>query len=302
MYRILFLLLLIPGISLSQEVEDKKSRFPLFELSKGDDNTKNINWGDYHFNNENYGKAVERYQNVNNPSVEIQRKMALALIEIDSVDRALVMFETIVNAGDDLEPEDYLNLSQLQDIKGQYTEANKNRKKYARQKAREVRVSLFETNDNYYQSLLNTVSKYDLKNLETNTELSDFGGYAIRSGENGEKINMMFTSSGIQNTGKISRGKYIRPERPTFNLFSSDFVEDSISTSNASLVGGAEMNTAFQDGPAVVSVDGSTVYFTRSGVKSGKDDALHLNIYSANYKEGNLSGLETYHLITTSTQ
>ena len=116
MYRILFFLLLIPGISFTQEVEDKKSRFPLFELSKGDDNTKNINWGDYHYNNENYGKAVERYQKVTNPSVEIQRKMALAFIEIDSVDRALVMFETIVNAGDDINPEDYLNLSQLQEL------------------------------------------------------------------------------------------------------------------------------------------------------------------------------------------
>ena len=176
MYRILFLFLLIPGIIFSQEVEDKKSRFPLFELSKGDDNTKHINWGDYHYNNENYGIAVDRYQRVNNPSVEIQRKMALAFIEIDSIDRALVMFETIINAGEDIAPEDYLNLSQLQDITGQYSEANKNRKKYARQKAREVRVSLFETSDNYYQSLLNSVSKYDLKNLETNTELSDFGG------------------------------------------------------------------------------------------------------------------------------
>ena len=35
--------------------------------------------------------------------------------------------------------------------------------------------------------------------------------YAVRSGEDGEDISMMFTSSGIQNTGKISRGKYIRP-------------------------------------------------------------------------------------------
>ena len=180
MYRILFILLLIPGISFSQEVEDKKSKFPLFELSKGDDNSKNQSWGDYHYNNENYGKAVDRYSKISNPSIEIQRKMAQAYIEIDSVDRALVMLETIVNAGDDIEPSDYLNLSQLQDIKGLYNEANKNRKKYARQKAREVRVSLFETNDNYYQRLLNSVSKYDLKNLETNTEMSDFGGYAIR--------------------------------------------------------------------------------------------------------------------------
>ena len=67
---------------------------------------------------------------------------------------------------------------------------------------------------------------------------------------------MVFASSGIQNTGKISRSKYIRPERPTFNLFTSDFVEDSIFSSKATLIGGSEMNTAFQDGPAVVSEDG----------------------------------------------
>ena len=54
------------------------------------------------------------------------------------------------------------------------------------------------------------------------------------------------------------------------------------------------MNTAFQDGPAVVSIDGNTVYFTRSGVKSGKDDALHLNIYSANYDNGNLSRVREF--------
>ena len=65
MYRILLIILLIPSISFTQEVEDKKSRFPLFELSKGDDNAKNKNWGDYHYNNENYGKAVERYEKIN---------------------------------------------------------------------------------------------------------------------------------------------------------------------------------------------------------------------------------------------
>ena len=285
---LLFLFLVSPSLLFSQ-IDDKKSSFPLFELSKGDDNTKNTNWGDYHFGNENYGKAVERYLRVENPDVSVQRKIALSFIELDSVDRALVLFQTIINAGDDIETEDYLSLAQLQDIKEDYAEANKNRRKYARLKAREVRVSLFETSDTYYQRLLNSVSKYDLKNLETNTEFSDFGGYAIRSGENNDKINMVFTSSGIQNTGKISKGKYIRPERPTFNLFASDFNLDSLSSSNANLIGGTEMNTAFQDGPAAFSLDGESVYFTRSGVKSGKDAALHLNIYIANYKNGNLS-------------
>ena len=291
MYRILLLIILFTAqLNLhAQEVEDKKSRFPLFELSKGDDNTKNLNWGNFHFSNESYKKAAERLSKVENPSVEIQRKTATAYMEIDSVDRAMSILEQIVDADKEVEAEDYLNLSQLQDMRGMYNEANKNRKKYSRQKAREVRVSLFETDDDYYQKLLNTLSKYDLKNLETNTEMSDFGGYAIRSGEGGEDINMIFASSGIQNTGKLSKSKYIRPERPTFNLFTSDFVEDSIYSSNATLIGGSEMNTAFQDGPAVVSEDGKTMYFTRSGTKSGRDAALHLNIYSANINGSSLS-------------
>ena len=182
MFRLLVtLLFFLPFVSSSQEVEDKKSRFPLFELTKGDDNTKNLNWGNFHFSNESYSKAVEKYEKVSNPDVETQRKLGLSYREIDSLDKALVIFETIINAGDDIKPDDYLNLSQLQDIKGLYNEANKSRKKYARQKAREVRVSLFETDDEYYQKLLNTVSEYDLKNLATNTEMSDFGAYAIRS-------------------------------------------------------------------------------------------------------------------------
>ncbi len=286
---LLILIIFYPSILISQEVDNKRSRYPLFELNKGNDDTKNINWGNFHFNNESFRKAADRFEKVTNPVVEIQRKLAKAYVEIDSVDKALIIFQTIINADEDVETEDFLNLSQLQDKSGLYNEANKNRKKYARLKAREVRVSLFETSDNYYQKLLNSVSDYDLKNLETNTEMSDFGGYAIRSGKGGDDISMVFTSSGIQNTGKISRGRYIRPEKPTFNLFKSDFSEDSINSSNSRLIGGSEMNTAFQDGPAVVTEDGQTVYFTRSGTKSGRDDALHLNIYVANYDEGSLS-------------
>ena len=291
MYRLLLVVLfLVSCLDLySQEVEDKKSRFPLFELNKGDDDTKNLNWGNFHFSNESYRKAAARFSKVKNPSVDIKRKTAKAYMEIDSVDKAMTILEQIINEDRNVEAEDFLNLSQLQDKSGMYTEANKNRKKYSRQKAREVRVSLFETDEDYYQNLLNTISKYDLINLETNTEMSDFGGYAVRSGDDGSEINMVFASSGIQNTGKLSRSKYIRPERPTFNLFTSDFVEDSIFSSNATLIGGSEMNTAFQDGPAVVSEDGKTIYFTRSGTKSGRDDALHLNIYTANLDGNSLS-------------
>ena len=100
-----------------------------------------------------HGKAVDRYQKVTNPSVEVQRKMALAFIEIDSVDRALVMFETIVNAGEDIEPEDYLNLSQLQDITVSTLKQIKIEKNMLGRRLERLGIT-FETSDNYYQSSL----------------------------------------------------------------------------------------------------------------------------------------------------
>ena len=131
---LLFIILFIPILSHSQEVGDKKSRFPLFELSKGDDDTKNVNWGNFHFNNESFRKAADRYERVSAPSVEVQRNLGKSYVELDSVDKARVIFETIINAGDDVETEDYLILSQLQDQLGMYNKVTRTGKPPGRSK------------------------------------------------------------------------------------------------------------------------------------------------------------------------
>ena len=48
-------------------------------------------------------------------------------MEIDSVDKAMTILEQIINEDRNVEAEDFLNLSQLQDKSGMYTEANKYR-------------------------------------------------------------------------------------------------------------------------------------------------------------------------------
>ena len=126
MFRITIILLItIPFLSFSQEVEDKMSMYPLFELSKGDENTKNLNWGNYHYSNESYRKALDRYEKIDNPSVEIQRKMGLAYREVGSLDVSMAVFEKLIDNGKDVKPQDHLVLSQLQDINGLYSDANK---------------------------------------------------------------------------------------------------------------------------------------------------------------------------------
>ena len=93
MYRVLIIILFFSNISLAQEVSNKKSRFPLFELNKGGDRTKNVNWGNYHYENESYQKAISRYIKVQNPDVDVQRKIAKSYMNIDSVEKSISYFE-----------------------------------------------------------------------------------------------------------------------------------------------------------------------------------------------------------------
>ena len=88
MYRLLLVVLFLDSCLdlYSQEVEDKKSTFPLFELNKGDDDTKNLNWGNFHFINESYRKAAARFSKVKNPSVDIKRKTAKAYIDFRKIE------------------------------------------------------------------------------------------------------------------------------------------------------------------------------------------------------------------------
>ena len=109
-----FLLLfctLFPLFVFSQEVGDKESKFPLFEFSKGDESEKNKSWGDYHFSNESYSKAIEKYEKINDPSLEIQRKLATSYWEIDSLDVALDVLLKIVDNKQDIELKGLINLT-----------------------------------------------------------------------------------------------------------------------------------------------------------------------------------------------
>ena len=49
----------------------------------------------------------------------------MSYMEIDSVEKAMTILQQIIDNDRDVEAEDFLNLSQLQDMSGMYAEANK---------------------------------------------------------------------------------------------------------------------------------------------------------------------------------
>ena len=133
------------------------------------------------------------------------------------------------------------------------------------------------------QTMLNkdeykSMATYKLQQADFNSEVSDFGVFE-RDGT------IYFVSARAQDVD-VKEKTYSWNGEPFLDIY----VMDS-ETGNIMPVQG-DINTKLHDGPAIVSPDGSTIYFTRNnylGNKEGKrdkDKTNHLKLYSATSSNG----------------
>lgn len=276
MKKILILILYICPLLLHSQNNNDKEKFPAFNLGIGGSDEKLKNWGNYHFDNGLYSKALKTYEKIENPDAETLRNMAYSYEYTDNIDKAVESYEKIFDNKDLTEiPMDYFNLANLFDIVGNYSESTKLRKKYSRFVMKDSRSPLFQNDSLYYKSLQSGSDDYRLNNLSINSPASEIGSYAIRTND-GDGNKFLFTSSG--ETSKKIKGKFIRPEKPTYNLFLGDFNEEDLTLDNVEIVSGVA-NSEFHEGPGVLSEEGNEVIFSRSANSIGKNDALNLSIY-----------------------
>ena len=85
---------------------------------------------------------------------------------------------------------------------------------------------------------------------------------------------------------KIKKSKFVKPEQPTYDLFKTEFQFPSMQLSNPSSLSG-ELKNQYQEGPAIMSEDQKTIYFTRSNSLESENEALYLSIYKVNIDQLN---------------
>ncbi len=288
MKQLLFILLFILPISLqAQDRDASKGKFPAFNLGVGGSDKKNKNWGNYHFDNGLYSKALKSYEKIGDPDAETLRNMAYSYEFIDDIEKAVESYNRIFDSKDKEEiPMDFFNLANLLDITGDYGESTKLRKKYSRFVMKDSKSPLYSNDSLYYISLQSGSDEYQLSNLSINSPASEIGSYSIRTND-GKNNRLMFTSSG--ESSKKIKGKFIKPEKPTYNLFLADFNEGDLTVENARLITG-DANSEFHEGPGVITPDGKGIIFSRSSSSIGKNDALNLSIYKASLNGSVSSG------------
>jgi outer membrane protein OmpA-like peptidoglycan-associated protein/tetratricopeptide (TPR) repeat protein len=147
------------------------------------------------------------------------------------------------------EAETYFKYAQMLKAAGRYEESNAQMAIFASKNPKDIRAILFNENPNYIPKLLSKQKEFNLVPVTINSQYTDFGPKLTND-------NTLYFSS----SRKISKKKTGWKEESYLDVYQASLLEnDSLSMPTEV----EDINTIWHDGPACVSSDGNTIYFSR---------------------------------------
>jgi outer membrane protein OmpA-like peptidoglycan-associated protein len=207
-------------------------------------------------------KAYDEYlEDVKQPPIRILKNAGDSYYNINDNRNALKWYQKIYDIQGNGISEDYF-LKYVQSLKGvmDYEKADEIIKSYLQSKGNQKEIERYMFQKNYNDSLAKTKSLFTIKNLDINTEMSDFGATFY-----GEKI--VFTSS--RDEAKLTANLYTWNNQPFLNLYVGERNMDNGDIYEPILFL-KEVMTRYHEATATFSPDLKTVYYTTNIVKKNK--------------------------------
>ena len=145
------------------------------------------------------------------------------------------------------EAEVYYRYAQMLKADGKYAEANRQMEQFAQLAPNDQRAVAFKKEPNYIPRLTAQQKLFDSKTMDINSDKSDFGAQLSQD-------NTLYFAS-ARNT---SRKNYGYNDEPYLDLYKATRNADGTFSQPTEVEG---TNSKWHDGPAVVSPDGTTMYF-----------------------------------------
>jgi outer membrane protein OmpA-like peptidoglycan-associated protein len=249
--------------------------------------------GDKYFEKSEYHRAIQHYKKDSKSKSFDKRQKALIKLgdsyrSINEYVPAENAYREAVNMTTDLEPAVYYNYAQVLKVNMKYEEAAEQYQNYIR----------LAPNDEYAKNALKFcreikyyLSKpieYSVKNMQTiNTASAEFCPYVINN-------KLMFVAERVS-FDFVNYSVNDHDGQPYLNMYISNIagLEPSKSKSFSK-----RLNSEFHDGPACVSADGHTLYFTRVINTGRKGKTAHANIYTATGSDRNWKNIKGINLNT----
>lgn len=247
-------------------------------------------WGDYSFVNGKDAKAIVYYSKVTKYLTQEQRRaFSEALNTAKDFAQAAEVMNPIVESNQAI-VKDYYFYAQL------ITGNQKLAKEYI-SKANRLSLEI----ENKVDDLTNgaEASPYTLKNLNINTEKSDFG-VTYLSQNNG----VFFYLGPQKKLPKKHLRKKFESTSQIYDVYKADLRLDSFLVENSRELD-LNLNSVFQDGPLAINPKTNTLYLTRSSLKIDSKKKMQLDLYNVKlneiesqlpkYSSINLKGFSTLH-------
>ncbi|MFD2543198.1 OmpA family protein [Lacinutrix gracilariae] len=248
---------------------------------------KDTNTADKYFSRFNFNKAIESYEKLvekGKADAYVYTRLAEANYNIFNTVDAEKWYAKALETSQN--PETIINYVQMLKANGKYDKSNEWMSKFAAMRPADVRSIAFNENPDYLPKILDKGKKFNVQNLEINSQVSDFGG-TINNGK------LYITSARNK-----ARREYGWNEEPFLDLYEFTIEEDG-TYQNESLLGN-DINTKYHEGVVAFSPDGNTMYFSRESFyeKKYQSDSLSntrfsvLNLFKATKSGDSWSNIE----------
>jgi outer membrane protein OmpA-like peptidoglycan-associated protein/tetratricopeptide (TPR) repeat protein len=242
-----------------------------------------LNKAEKEYNNYAYADAISIYEKLAVKGYEDEKmfqRLANAYYFNAELPKAAIWYGKLFALNAKQEPEYFYRYAQALKSIGDYTKADKMLDEFNKKTNTDSRGILFENNKNYLEQIKLNSGRFEISDLNINSESSDFGSSFFNN-------NLVFSSA--RKIGK-KEGKTFKWTNKSFtNLYIGAIKSDG--TLSTPVLLNKEINSKFNESTPVFTKDGKTMYFTRNNFldgRRGKDDKkiTLLKLYKASFIDG----------------
>ncbi|MEX0274056.1 MAG: OmpA family protein [Flavobacteriaceae bacterium] len=264
---------------------------PKSAKAKGPNRSKLVQRADDYFDKMWYAEAADLYEQAlsrgeKNYSYDIIQRAGDSHYFNTNMEQAYHWYNILYEKyGDEMSNDNLFKYAHTLKGTGKYSRAKRLIKLYNKNLNKEgVAISTVSSDmkpaEVVLDEILNSEKKFDIKNLDINTEYSDFGVTYIDTSQ------VVFASA--RDSAYLNTRRYKWNNQPYLDLYAAKLNEESDQLKEASKFS-KNVNTKYHEATVTFSPDNKTMYFTRNnyGRKLRRDDKgiNHLKIYVSS-KEG----------------
>ncbi|MGB2398037.1 MAG: OmpA family protein [Flavobacteriaceae bacterium] len=233
-------------------------------------------WGDYHFINKKYRKAVDAYEAYTaGLQLEQQRQLAQSYLLLGDKSAAVRAYTPVVNSSE-ARVEDYYR----------YADLLLDQKRLAAEYREKAYRLPWETlpllaQDSLLFKVRFSSSPYQVVPVEGNTENNEFGLVFLNPTSPSDVLYLSDQKKRKQNARILKR---IKTDLPIYNFFRGRLDTTTFELTQYAMDLSA-VNTLFQEGPGSFDLTTNRFYFTRSKTRFDKNKTVQLGVYQLDKKD-----------------